>query len=184
MRLGVWFKSAPTLAIIGAVLCLTLVFGGGLLLWGSRFATDMVHGQLAAQRISFPPVGSAALNPAEYPGLQQYGGQLLDSGPKAKAYADEFIGVHLTKVAGGKTYAEVSAAAQATPSDQALAGQVQTLFRGETLRALLLYAWGWSLVAQIAYWAGVASLLGAGVVFVALLVGFLLYGRAAAASSR
>jgi hypothetical protein len=30
-----------------------------------------------------------------------------------------------------------------------LAGQVQTLFRGETLRGLLLYAWGWSAAAAV-----------------------------------
>jgi len=52
----------------------------------------------------------------------------------------------------------VSSAAQANPSDQKLQAQVQTLFRGETLRGLLLYAWGWSLVGTIAFWvAGAAA---------------------------
>ena len=88
--------------------------GGGLLLWGSNFANNMVHSQLSEQKISFPPKGSPALDPKEYPGLQQYAGQTVDNGPKAKAYADEFIKVHLASVAGGKTYSEVSAAAQRT----------------------------------------------------------------------
>lgn len=48
------------------------------------------------------------------------------------------------QIAGGKTYSEVSAAAQADPTDMELAGQAQTLFRGESLRGLLLdaYAFG------------------------------------------
>jgi hypothetical protein len=64
----------------------------------------------------------------------------VDDGPKASANTDQFIATHLKAVAGGKTYAEVSAAAQANPSDQKLAGQVQSLLRGETLRELFLYA--------------------------------------------
>ena len=31
-----------------------------------------------------------ALTPAEFPGLQQYAGQKVDNGPKAKAYANEY----------------------------------------------------------------------------------------------
>jgi vacuolar-type H+-ATPase subunit I/STV1 len=54
---------------------------------------------------------------------------------------------------------------------------VQTLFRGETLRGLLLYAWGWSVVGVIAFWVGVAALLGAFAVFLALLIGFLAHRR-------
>ena len=41
-----------------------------------------------------------------------------------------------------------------------LAGEVATLFKGETLRGLLLYAWGWSVVSTIALYAGIAALLG------------------------
>ena len=139
----------------------------------------MVRDQLVEQRITFPPAGSPGLNPAEFPGLQQYAGQAVDSGPKAKAYADEFIAVHIDKIAGGKTYAEVSAAAQAAPGDAALAAQVQTLFRGETLRGLLLYAWGWSVVAAIAGWVAIAALAGAAAVLVGLIVGFVMHEREA-----
>jgi hypothetical protein len=74
----------------------------------------------------------------------------------------------LTGVAGGKTYAEVSAASLQNPNDQKLAGQANTLFKGETLRGLLLYAWGWSVVAEIAFWVAVAAFVGAAVVLVAL----------------
>jgi hypothetical protein len=172
MKLKSWLKTVPTLVIIGSVLFLVLAVGSGLLLWGSNFASDMVHSQLSEQKIQFPPKGSPGLDPAEFPGLQRYAGQSVDNGPKAKAYADQFIKVHLNGVAGGQTYSQVSAKALANPTDTKLAGQVQTLFRGETLRGLLLYAWGWSVVGEIALWAGIAAALGALAVLIALIIGF------------
>jgi hypothetical protein len=172
-----WLKSVPTLVIIGTVLFLVLVVGGSLLLWGSNFADNMVHDQLSEQKIQFPPKGSPGLDPKEFPGLQKYAGQAVDNGPKAKAYANEFIKVHLKGVADGKTYSEVSAAALKDPKNAKLEAQTQTLFRGETLRGLLLYAWGWSVVGRIAYWVGLAALLGAISVFLGLLLGFVMHRR-------
>src|SRR5437868_15438886 len=87
--------------------------------------------------------------------LQQYGGQQVVNGDMARAYANGFIGRHLDKVAGGLKYSEVSAQAQANPSDQKLAGQVQTLFRGESLRSMLLNAWGWWTVGAYALYAAI-----------------------------
>src|SRR6185295_8347174 len=65
---------------------LTVILGvaAALLLFGANFGLDMVHSQLEAQDIAFPAKGSPALTPAEFPGLQQYAGQRVDSGPKAK----------------------------------------------------------------------------------------------------
>jgi hypothetical protein len=158
-------------AIVEAVIFAVLAVGGGLLAWGGGFAKDMVHDQLADQKITFPAKGSPALDPKTFPGLQQYAGQAVDNGPKAKAYANEFIKVHLSQVAGGKTYSQASEASRANPSDTKLAGQVQTLFRGETLRGLLLYAWGWSVVGMIASLVSWAAFAGAAVVLVAMLYG-------------
>jgi hypothetical protein len=62
----------------------------------------------------------------------------------------------LQKVANGKTYSEVSEAYLADKTNQALAGQRQTLFMGETLRGLLLNAWGWSLIGLIAWYSMIA----------------------------
>ena len=177
MRVKDWLKTVPSLAIIGTILFAVLAVGGGLLLFGSNFSKNMVHDQLAQQRITFPAKGSPTLDPQEFPGLQQYAGQAVDTGPKAKAYANEFIAAHLKKASGGKTYSEVSALSQADPGNTKLAAQVQTLFRGEPLRGLLLYAWGWSVVGAIAYWAGLAALLGALGVLGALAMGFLLHER-------
>lgn len=172
MRLKSWIRTVPTLVIIGSVLFLVLSVGSGLLLWGSGFAQNMVHSQLTEQKISFPAKGSAGLDPKTFPGLQRYAGQAVDNGPKAKAYADQFIRVHLSEVANGQTYSQVSAASIANPKDAKLAAEVQTLFRGETLRGLLLYGWGWSVVGEIALYVGIAALLGALAVLMALIVGF------------
>jgi len=177
MRARNWFKTVPALVIIGSMLFLVLAIGGGLLLWGSNFASNMVHNQLSEQKIAFPAKGTAALDPKEFPGLQKYAGQTVDNGPKAKAYADQFIKVHLSQVAGGKTYSEMSALSRANPNDQTMKAQVDTLFKGETLRRLLLNVWGWATVGAIAYWVGIAALLGAIAVFGAHVLGFIMHER-------
>ena len=102
------------------------------------------------EKIFFPPAHSPAL----LPGIRQYAGQQVVTGGQARAYADEFIDVHLSEVAGGRTYAQVSAASLAAPTDAKLAAEKATLFQGETLRGLLLGAWGWSVIATIATVAG------------------------------
>ena len=178
MRLKNWIKSVPTLVIIGSVLFLVLAVGSGLLLWGSGFANNMVHSQLSEQKITFPAKGTAALDPKEFPGLQRYAGQTVDNGPMAKAYADQFIKVHLKAIGNGETYSQVSAQSLADPKNVALANEVQTLFRGETLRGLLLYGWGWSVVGEIAFYAGIAALFGALAVLFGLILGFVAHERA------
>ncbi len=164
-----------------AVLVLVLGFCAGFMYWGNSFVNGMVHDQLAAQKIYFPAQGSAALSPTEFPDLQQYAGQQVDNGDKAKAYANGFIGRHLEAVAGGKTYAEVSAAALANPSDTKLAGQANTLFKGETLRGLLLYAWGWSQVGLYAFYAAIGVTIATLVVFATLVFEVLVAARPAMA---
>ena len=124
-------RIVATRRVVEIILTLILGVGAGLLFYGSSFGLNMVHDQLTAQDISFPAKGSAALAPAEFPGLQQYAGQKVDTGPKAKAYANEFINAHLAAVANGQTYSQVSAAFQADPTNAALTAQVATLFKGE-----------------------------------------------------
>jgi hypothetical protein len=149
-----------TRRVVEVILAVILGVGSGLLFYGSHFGLNMVHTQLASQNISFPAKGSAALNPAEFPDLQRYAGQKVDTGPKAKAYANGFIGRHLETVAGGKTYSQLSTASQADPTNAKLTAQVATMFKGETLRGLLLYAWGWSVVSSLALYAAIGALIG------------------------
>jgi hypothetical protein len=155
-----------TRRIVEIMLTVILGVGGCLLIFGANFGLHMVKTQLNAQAISFPAKGSAALSPTEFPDLQRYAGQKVDTGPKAKAYADGFIRRHLLKVDDGKTYSQVSAESIAKPNDAALTGEVATLFKGETLRGLLLYAWGWSVVSTLALYAAIGAAIG----FVIMLV--------------
>ncbi|HZM64201.1 MAG TPA: hypothetical protein VFB59_03650 [Candidatus Saccharimonadales bacterium] len=158
--------------LLGVMATVILLVASGLGWYGYNFATSQVRTELAAQKIYFPEKGSPALDPKEYPNLQQYAGQLVDDGPKAKAYANDYIGKHLEKVAGGKTYAEVSALAMKDPTNQELQKQKTSLFQGETLRGILLgdgYAY-WTF-GMIAMYASVAALAGAVVMAILVLLG-------------
>ena len=73
------------------------------------------------------------------------------TGQQAEAYADHFIAVHIQNMAGGKTYSQLSTESLAQPSNTQLATTVNTVFKGETLRSMLLNAYGWWKVSQIVY---------------------------------
>ncbi len=150
----------------GLIVALVLLVSAGLVIWGSTFVNGQVHDQLASQKIFFPAKGSPALDPKEFPGLQQYAGQQVVNGRQAEAYANQFIGKHLEGIAGGKTYAEVSSAAQASPDDQKLQEQAQTLFRGTTLRGLLLNAYAFWQMGQIMEIIAIALFAGGGLLVI------------------
>jgi hypothetical protein len=157
---------------IGGALTIVLLVAGGLAMWGYTFANNNVREQLSAQQIYFPEKGSDALKSPEIgPYLNQYAGQQMTNGAQAKAYADHFIAVHLKEVANGKTYAQVSTEAQANPKDTALAAQANTLFKGEALRSMLLQAYAFWMIGQIALWAGIASFIMAGLMLLLTLFG-------------
>jgi len=144
------FDAIATMA--GLVLAVVLAIGGGLLLWGHSVVSTDVHNQLAAQKIAFPAAGSPeikALPAADATAMRAYAGQTMTTGAQAQTYADHFIGVHLAEIGGGKTYAQLSAAALAQPHNTTLAGQVATIFKGTTLRGMLLNAYGWWQMGQI-----------------------------------
>ncbi|MGH7193490.1 MAG: hypothetical protein ACREJM_08150 [Candidatus Saccharimonadales bacterium] len=157
----------------GFVTAVMLVIMGGLAFWAYAFTTVNVRHELAAQQIYFPAKGSAALDdPQIKPYLEKYAGQQLVTGPEAKAYADHFIAVHLQKVAGGQTYAQVSQKLQADPTNAKLKQQSQTLFQGETLRSMLLGdAYAFSVVGQIAEIAAIVSFAGAALMTILVLLG-------------
>jgi len=150
---------------VGLGLAAILIVAGGLLTWANTFVGDQVHNQLAAQKVYFPPKGNAALTalPAgDRNAMEQYAGQLMTTGAQAETYADHFIKVHLQEIGGGQTYAQLSAKAQADPTNTKLAAQVQTMFRGETLRGLLLNAYAFGKMGTIAGIASIAAFISAG----------------------
>jgi len=164
---------------IGVSLGAVLLVVGGLTLWGSTYIHNTVTSQLAAQQITFPaasafahPKAGTEITPSMIPSVSQYAGQQLLTGQQAEAYADHFIAVHIADMGGGKTYSQLSAEAMAQPNNASLQGLVATVFKGETLRSMLLNAYGWWKVSQITYVIALAAFGLGGLSFLAGLFGF------------
>jgi hypothetical protein len=162
-------KALTVLSRAGLALMVVLAVAGGLLLWGSTYVHNTVRNQLAAQQIFFPPKAAFAhpkvgteITPNMIPSVSQYAGQQMLTGQQAEAYADHFIAQHLQNMAPGQTYATLSAKSLAQPNNAKLAGLVQTVFRGQTLRGLLLNAYGWWKLSQITYIAAICAFALAG----------------------
>jgi hypothetical protein len=171
----------------GVVAVAVLALAGALLTWGHNFANDYVGKELRSQQIFFPD--AATLQKQGRDDLVKYAGEQLTTGREAQAYAS-FINGHLQAVADGQTYAELgapeTAAKNAVTDAQAkgasataiadlqakadgITAQRNTLFKGETLRGLLLSTYAWSTIAVIA---GIAAIVafGAAVVVLALVI--------------
>jgi hypothetical protein len=128
-----------------------LILAGVLAFTGGTYAQKVVHDQLSPQQIFFPAAGAKL--PAN---LKQYAGAQVDTAGEAKAFADDYIGLHLKGIGAGKSYSQVSGEFLKDPNNQQLAQQRQSLFMGETLRGMLLNAWGWGTVGNLARLAGIA----------------------------
>jgi hypothetical protein len=152
---------------VGGLLVAALLLAMGVVLTSNaNFAKDYTRDQLVAQQISFKAADK--LTDAEKAGAPcaiGYAGQVLSSGKQAECYA-QYIGVHVASAAEGRTYstqgdfinglkAELAAAQKAAPADQAKIADLnskiaaatavrETLFKGETLRGLLLTSYGFS----------------------------------------
>ena len=174
------------LSSAGLVVAIVLLAVGGLMVWGHVFIDNQIHSQLASQKIFFPPKGSPAIAGPQFVAMQKYAGQELTTGAQAQVYANHFIAVHLSEVAAGKTYAQVSTAALADPKNLTLQGQKTTLFQGTTLRGLLLNAYAFGTVATIAGIGAIVSFVGAAILLVLAGLGFVhaqRVGRAVEASA-
>jgi hypothetical protein len=159
-------------SVVGLGLAALLITAGGLLTWAHNFIHDQVHSQLAAQQIYFPPSSDPELKDPAFAAVRQYAGQQLLTGQQAEVYADHFIANHLQKIGGGQTYAQLSGKALADPTNADLQAQVATMFKGETLRGLLLNAYGWDKTASIAGIAAVVAFVGGGLMAVLGALGF------------
>lgn len=161
MERKVWDQMIST---AGAVVAVVLIVLGGLAIYGGNFAQDNVTDRLEPQNIVFPPL--EAMSPDEQAVIGEFAGQQVVNGDQARGYSD-YIAGHLEGVNEGATYSETSAAAREEGLDPDTAAELQgkadTLFKGETLRAILLNAYGWWTVATIALYAGIV-MVAAGVI--------------------
>jgi hypothetical protein len=155
----------------GLLLVAVLLVAGGLLTWTSTYINNEVHTQLSAQQIYFPAANSPAVAAPEFQAMRQFGGQQMTTGAQAEVYADHFIANHLKVIGGGKTYAQLSTESLAQPTNTKLAAQVEEVFKGETLRGLLLNAYAFGTIGTIAGIAAVVAFLGAAVMLLLCLLG-------------
>jgi hypothetical protein len=169
------------LASTGAVIALVLLAAGGLLTWASTYIDSQVQDQLTMQDITMPAKDSLETK-AQHEALDQYAGQKMTDGDQAKAFAEHYILVHMNASSDGRTYEEVSGeyigkisedpAFAGTEEGQALAQLRQSLFMGNTLRGLLLNAYAFDTMGEIAGYAAFASFGGAAVLLVLTGAGF------------
>jgi hypothetical protein len=162
------------MVVAGLALAAMLLVAGGLLTWGHNFVSSEVHSQLASQKIVFPPASSPAITSlpkADAKAMTVYAGQMMTTGAQAQTYADHFIAVHLGEIGGGLTYSQLSAKALADPKNTALADQVATVFKGTTLRGMLLNAYAFWQMGQIALIGAIVSFAGAALMLILTLFG-------------
>jgi hypothetical protein len=87
--------------------------------------------------------------------------------------------VHLVKIGGGQTYSQLAGKSLAQPNNAALAGQVQAVFRGTTLRGLLLNAYAFWKIGQIMLIAETAAFAAAALMLILSVFGFVHMRRTA-----
>jgi hypothetical protein len=165
----------------GAVIAVVLIALGAMAIYGGNFGQQNVRDRLEPQNISFPPAD--AMSPEEKAEIGEFAGAKVDTGVEAEAFS-RYIGGHLEAVNDGKTYSETSSEARAEGLDPDTAAELQgkadTLFKGETLRAILLNAYGWWTVATIALWAGFAMVAAGLLLGICSILGFRHAGKVSA----
>lgn len=158
--------------IVGVGLSVFLFVAAALMNWGYSFTNNTVKTQLSAQQITMPgSTGNAKEDATTTAFFKDNGGKLMTNGKQAQMYADHFIAFHLSSM---PTYAAAStanrsatAALAADPTNadlqakaDAAANTVETVFKGESLRGMLLNAFAFWQIGQIAKIGALASLVG------------------------
>ena len=167
---------------VGFGLSVLLLLAAVLVNWGASFANQSVKDQLSNQNIAFPV---AEALPAETKDqLTKWAGKQVTTGEMARDYSDLYIWAHMkaaSVAATGKplTYSEVSSLYMAAVrgGDQAEVAKLsdlrQTLFMGNTLRGMLLEAFAFWQLGQIAGYAAIALLVGGLVMLILSIAGLL-----------
>ena len=178
--------SVGGLALAGLLLIMGLVLNSN-----ANFAKSYVRDQLEEQKISFKPAASLTAQEKQQACIVQYAGQAVTTGKQAECYANHFIGLHLGSIAGGKTYAElgdVQTALKAQIADAQknnapnladlqkqltdITASRETVFKGETLRGLLLTSFGFSVFGVKGGQVATVAFVLAGLLFLLTLAGF------------
>ena len=158
----------------------------------ASFAKTYVHDQMSEQNISFKTADTLTDEEKQSTCLVKYAGQPLTTGKQAECYANDFIGLHVKAMADGQTYADLGEpqsalraqvkAAEAS-GDPGLAdlqkqladvtAQRESVFKGETLRGLLLTSYGFSVFGVKGERAATVAYLVAGLLALLAIAGFI-----------
>jgi hypothetical protein len=183
-------------AVMVVVLAGASIFAFGM----GNFTTSQIRDELTAQQVYFPGAdqikAGGALDPATFSQeIRDQAGKQVTDGNQARIYANDFLAVHLKGIAGGLTYATVgtkisalkaqaATMSQTDPAYADLQNQIttltaarETLFKGESLRSMLLNAYGWWTIGTYTTYAGIGLMLVALVVLGALSFEVLVAGR-------
>lgn len=176
---------------LGGVAAIVFAVAGGLLTWGSSFADDYVGRELGSQNIFFP--NADELIEEGRTDLVKFADEQVTTGEEAEAYAS-FINGHLQGIADGATYADLgetqnAARAALTEAQDSgasadeiatlqgdvdqISGQRDSLFKGETLRGLLLSTYAWATIGTIAGIAAIVAFAATAVMAVLVTAGLL-----------
>ena len=161
---------------------LAVLIVGVVLTLAGNYGRQLVHDQLAPQKITFAPYdesGQNGDNYEAYPELQDRAGTTVTDGLAARDFAT-YIDAHVMETTGGRSYSEVSGAARANPEDEELQATRRSALDGQLLAAIMWNTYGWWLLATVAFFAGIA------LVVVGLVLGAvaLLAGRRSEAVAR
>jgi len=171
-------------SVIGLLLAGFLIVIGGILQYGGNFATDQVAAQLEPQAITMPADnGDPKVTDDVKKFFADNGDKVMMTGKQAQMYADHYIGFHLSAMptyaaaSGANRAAAAASAADPTNKDlQAAAmkasGTVETVFKGQALRGMLLNAYAFGTLGQIAMVASYVSFAGGLIFLILALLGF------------
>jgi len=184
-------RTLDAIFVAGGLAMAVLLFVLGMVLKDNAdFANGYVRDQLSEQKITFPAADALKDEEKEADCLVDNAGLLLDSGKQAECYANEYIGLHVSNTAAGETYATIGRQQSALraqiaeakesndpalPDLEAQLAEVtatrETLFKGETLRGLLLTSYGFSVFGDRADTAALVCFLVALVLLLASVAG-------------
>lgn len=191
-------KTLDAFFVVGGFALAVLLLVLGLVLnSNASFARDYVRDQLSQQKISFTPADRLDDEEKQADCLVKYAGKTLSSGKQSECYANEYIALHMGNSATeagyeGATYAslgtpqrelrtKVADMTKANADDPKIAEEQKkldgvnslrdTMFRGETLRGLLLTTYGFSVFGDKASQAATVAFLAAAVLVLASIAG-------------
>ena len=187
--------------VVGGVSLAVLLSVLGLVMKSNAdFAKDYVRDQLSEQRITFTAAEFLSEEERKAECLVEHAGTVLDSGEKAECYANEYIALHMRESAAeagyaGETYASIggiqrtlradlASATEAGEPTEAIQAQLdevtalrETMFKGETLRGLLLTSYGFSVFGEKGEQVMTVAFIAALVLLLASIAGLIHFAR-------